>query len=89
MTTLGKLEVSEEVISKVLNHTNRGPRATAIYARYDYDREKRTALEAWGSGARRQGQRCSYPRTARIESVKIATVRSSWSSVMTAGGASR
>ena len=48
MTTLGKLGVSEEVISKVLNHTNRGPRATAIYARYNYDKEKRVALEAWG-----------------------------------------
>lgn len=48
MTGLGKLGVSEEVISKVLNHTNRGPRATAIYARYNYDKEKRVALEAWG-----------------------------------------
>ena len=48
MTGLGKLGVSEEVISKVLTHTNRGPRATAIYARSNYDKEKRVALEAWG-----------------------------------------
>ena len=48
MTTLGLLGFSEEVISKVCNHTTRGPRATAVYARYDYDREKREALEAWG-----------------------------------------
>lgn len=33
------------VVDKVLNHTDR--RVTAIYDRYDYDKEKRQALEAW------------------------------------------
>ena len=33
------------VVDKVLNHIDR--RVTAIYDRYDYDKEKRQALEAW------------------------------------------
>ncbi len=33
------------IVEKVLNHTNRT--VTAIYDRYDYDREKRQALEGW------------------------------------------
>lgn len=32
-------------ISKVLNHVERG--VTAIYDRYSYDEEKRTALNGW------------------------------------------
>ena len=32
-------------ISKVLNHVERG--VTAVYDRYGYDEEKRTALNAW------------------------------------------
>jgi len=36
------------VLSQVLNHTDSGPRATAVYDQYSYDREKRKALEAWG-----------------------------------------
>ena len=48
ITTLAKLSIPRAVLSQVLNHTDRGPRATAIYDKYDYDREKREALEAWG-----------------------------------------
>ena len=39
--------VSVENIAKVLNHVGRGARATRVYDRYSYDREKRAALEAW------------------------------------------
>jgi len=34
------------VVSKLLNHAERG--VTAVYDRYSYDSEKRQALEAWG-----------------------------------------
>lgn len=42
MTGLG---VSRLVVSRVLNHAERG--VTAIYDRHSYDAEKRAALEAW------------------------------------------
>jgi integrase len=34
-------------IAKVLNHVDGTPRATKIYNRYQYDREKQMALETW------------------------------------------
>ena len=37
--------VSRLVVSKVLNHVERG--VTAIYDRASYDREKRQALDTW------------------------------------------
>lgn len=46
-TNLAKAGVSNATISRVLNHVDRGPRATAVYQRYEFDAEKRTALEAW------------------------------------------
>jgi integrase len=42
MTGMG---ISRLVVSKILNHTERG--VTAVYDRHSYDREKRQALEAW------------------------------------------
>lgn len=39
--------IPRTTIAHVLNHVDRGSRATAVYERYDYDAEKRTALEAW------------------------------------------
>jgi integrase len=48
MTSIG---VPRLVVSKLLNHTERG--VTAVYDRYGYDREKREAVEAW---ARRLGE---------------------------------
>ena len=48
MTSIG---ISRLVVSKLLNHTERG--VTAVYDRYGYDREKREAVEAW---ARRLGE---------------------------------
>ena len=43
MTGMG---IPRLVVSKILNHVERG--VTAIYDRHSYDREKRQALEAWG-----------------------------------------
>ncbi|MDI6812602.1 MAG: tyrosine-type recombinase/integrase [Deltaproteobacteria bacterium] len=43
MTGMG---ISRLVVSKILNHVERG--VTAVYDRHSYDREKRQALEAWG-----------------------------------------
>ncbi len=44
MTAMGILRLT---VSKLLNHVESG--VTAIYDRYSYDREKRTALAAWGA----------------------------------------
>jgi integrase len=46
-TNMTKAGVRREDVSKVLNHVDRGARATRVYDRYEYDREKRTALETW------------------------------------------
>jgi integrase len=43
MTGMG---ISRLVVSKILNHVERG--VTAVYDRHSYDKEKRQALEAWG-----------------------------------------
>lgn len=43
MTGIG---VSRLVVSKILNHVERG--ITAVYDRHSYDREKRAALDSWG-----------------------------------------
>jgi integrase len=47
-TGMAAAGVSRETIARVLNHTDRGPRVTAVYDRWQYDAEKRVALEAWG-----------------------------------------
>jgi len=44
MTALG---ISRLVVSKILNHVERS--VTAIYDRHSYDKEKREALEMWGT----------------------------------------
>ena len=44
MTSMG---ISRLVVSKILNHVERG--VTAVYDRHSYDAEKRAALVRWGS----------------------------------------
>jgi integrase len=44
MTSMG---VNRLVVSKILNHVEKG--ITAVYDRHSYDREKRAALDAWGA----------------------------------------
>jgi integrase len=46
-TNMAKAGVRRDDVSKVLNHVDRGPRATKVYDRYEYDVEKRAALETW------------------------------------------
>jgi len=46
-TNMAEAGVSQTDISRVLNHAEGGPRATQVYNRYQYDREKRVALDAW------------------------------------------
>jgi integrase len=46
-TNLAKAGIERQTISRVLNHVDRGPRATLVYQRYEFDAEKRAALEAW------------------------------------------
>ena len=46
-TNLAKAGIPRATISRVLNHVDRGPRATMVYQRYEFDAEKRGALEAW------------------------------------------
>jgi hypothetical protein len=40
--------IPREHIGHVLNHVEGGARATRVYDRYAYDREKPVALETWG-----------------------------------------
>jgi integrase len=44
MTSMG---ISRLVVSKILNHVERG--VTAVYDRHSYDAEKRQALVRWGA----------------------------------------
>ena len=46
-TRMAEAGISQADIAKVLNHAEGGPRATHVYNRYAYDREKRIALETW------------------------------------------
>lgn len=46
-TEMGRAGVPRATIAHVLNHIDRGSRATQIYDRYDHDSEKRKTLELW------------------------------------------
>jgi integrase len=50
-TQMAELGVSPHTIGLVLNHvsTRRGTITSGVYIHYSYDREKREALNAWGS----------------------------------------
>jgi integrase len=63
------------IIGYVLNHSDgNSSRVTAIYNRYDYDKEKRTALETWG---RRINAIVSGKTEARVVPFKAAAGASS------------
>ena len=47
-TRMAEAGIPRDHIAKVLNHVEGGPRATRVYDRHTYDREKRLALETWG-----------------------------------------
>jgi len=59
-TNMAMVGIPRTTISSVLNHVDRGARATLVYQRYEFDGEKRQALEPWD---RRQGQRVRWPVT--------------------------
>ena len=46
-TKMAEAGVTQADIDKVLNHAEGGPRASRVYNRYAYDKEKRIALETW------------------------------------------
>lgn len=46
-TRMAEAGVPQAHISRVLNHVDGGPRATAVYQRYEFDKEKRAALDVW------------------------------------------
>jgi integrase len=46
-TKMAEAGISHADIARVLNHVDAGPRATQVYDRYSYDREKRVALDTW------------------------------------------
>jgi integrase len=46
-TRMAAAGVPREHIARVLNHIDGGARATRVYDRHSYDREKRIALDAW------------------------------------------
>jgi len=47
-TFMAAAGIPREHIGHVLNHVERGARATRVYDRYAYDREKHIALATWG-----------------------------------------
>jgi integrase len=46
-TRLAESGVPQADIAKVLNHAEGGPKATHVYVRYRFDKEKQVALETW------------------------------------------
>jgi integrase len=46
-TNMTKAGIHRDDVSKLLNHVDRGARATKVYDRYEYAAEKRAALDAW------------------------------------------
>lgn len=46
-TRMAAAGIPREHIAHVLNHVDGGPRATLVYDRYSYDREKKVAVETW------------------------------------------
>ena len=46
-TRMAEAGIPRDHIAHVLNHVEGGARATRVYDRHNYDREKRIALEAW------------------------------------------
>ena len=46
-TMMAEIGISGDVISRILNHTPPGPQVTKIYNRFDYEPQKREALERW------------------------------------------
>ena len=46
-TKMAEAGIPRAHIARVLNHVEGGPRATQVYDRYDYDKEKRVALDTW------------------------------------------
>jgi len=44
---MSEMGVSRLVLSRILNHTDKG--ITSVYDRHGYDEEKRAAIEAWGA----------------------------------------
>ena len=66
-TQMAELGVSPHTIGLVLNHvsTRRGTITSGVYIHYSYDREKRDALNAWGSKLERiiAPQSMREPRT--------------------------
>ena len=74
--------VPRDHIAKVLNHVEGGPAATRVYDRYDYDSEKRQALERWARGLTEiiEGKTRKVVPIARSETTCLRSAASSASS---------
>lgn len=46
-TRMAQAGIPTADISRVLNHVEAGPKASQVYQRYEFDKEKRIALETW------------------------------------------
>ena len=49
-TRMAEAGIPRDHIAKVLNHVEGGPAATRVYDQYNYDAEKRDALDRWARG---------------------------------------
>lgn len=63
---LARLGVARETIAFVLNHVDRGPRATAVYDRFDRLPEKRAALDRWAREVERIITGAALPKVVAL-----------------------
>jgi integrase len=63
---MGRLGIPGETIARVLNHVDRGPRATSVYDRFDRMPEKRAALDRWAREVERIVTGAALPKVVAI-----------------------
>ena len=69
-TRMAEAGVPKLDVSRVLNHAEAGPSATDVYIRYEFDKEKRIALETWSrilQGILRSEPRSDVHAFARVK----------------------
>jgi len=79
-TRMAEAGISQADVAKVLNHVEGGPKATHVYNRYLYDREKKIGLGDVGAGAHRHsdqhvvGERADLYAGSRDQGLEVRAV---------------